>query len=269
MKLSRGLQSFWTLLSSYCIFAVAIALFNRWSMGASAGAITLLLEGIGLLALLAYIKSALVKGLPQEWKYRTHSKPDFIGLDPDQLWLYQQTSILESLGFKKLIDFELEGSSNPGLARLFIHPQQYCWVEVSQIRATSGEMSGEIITQTAISSILDEEWTISNVNRAPFSFEGISYIWRHPRKLRMFLPNISLAEMFENHLRFRQKMLTDLGITLSTDLSWNAYQEAQQRYLDHMKRSLQRKPLLVSMIEATQFELNPKSEWLGDYRKLL
>ncbi len=229
----------------------------------------MLLTGIGLFALLTYIKFILVKGLPREWKYKTHSHPDFISLDPDHEWLHQQTSILKSLGFEKLVDFELEGTSNPGLARLLIHPQQYCWAEISQIKATSGEMRGETITQTAISSIFDKEWTISSANRAPFSFDGISYIWRHPRKLRMFLPNISLTEMFENHLRFRQRMLTSLSITLSTDLSWNAYQEAQQHYLEHMKRSLRRKPLLVSMIEATQFELKPKFEWLGDYGKLL
>ncbi|MDM9381872.1 hypothetical protein QUB80_14300 [Chlorogloeopsis sp. ULAP01] len=30
---------------------------------------------------------------------------------------------------------------------------------------------------------------------------------------------------------------------------------------------MRRKPLLLSILEATLFELNPKSEWLGDYPK--
>ncbi len=34
------------------------------------------------------------------------------------------------------------------------------------------------------------------------------------------------------------------------------------------KQTFRRKSLLLAMLEATLFEINPKSEWLGDYPKV-
>jgi hypothetical protein len=62
-------------------------------------------------------------------------------------------------------------------------------------------------------------------------------------------------------------MLIDLGITVSTDVSWEVFRNLQQKSIILCKQIMRRKPLLLSILEATLFELNPKSEWLGDYPK--
>ena len=72
----------------------------------------------------------------------------------------------------------------------------------------------------------------------------------------------------QSHLRFRQQMLTDLGITVSTDVSWDAYGTLEQQATIFRKQTFRQKNLLLAMLEATLFEINPKSEWLGDYPKV-
>jgi hypothetical protein len=54
-----------------------------------------------------------------------------------------------------------------------------------------------------------------------------------------------------------------------TDVSWENYVQLQQVGVIYRKRSLRGKIILLAMIEVTQFELNPKSEWLGDYAKFV
>ncbi|MDF0554877.1 hypothetical protein [Kamptonema sp. UHCC 0994] len=73
--------------------------------------------------------------------------------------------------------------------------------------------------------------------------------------------------MLQKHLEFRQRMIGDLGIKVLTDVSWENYVKIVQESVIYRKRSLKRKNLLLAMIEVTLFELNPKSEWLGDYAK--
>ena len=119
-----------------------------------------------------------------------------------------------------------------------------------------------------IASNLAEGWQLATVNREASIKDGISYgFWRNPKSLRTHHPEISLAELLEKHLEFRQRMIMDLGITVLTDISWENYVQIQREGVIYRKRSLRGKILLLAMIEVTQFELNPKSEWLGDYGK--
>ena len=64
-------------------------------------------------------------------------------------------------------------------------------------------------------------------------------------------------------------MQTDLGIALLRDISWENYVRLEEDAVAYRKQALKKKILLLAMIEVTKFELNPKSEWLGDYAKLV
>ncbi|QSJ19987.1 hypothetical protein JYQ62_15500 [Nostoc sp. UHCC 0702] len=68
-------------------------------------------------------------------------------------------------------------------------------------------------------------------------------------------------------MNFRQQILTNLGITVATDVSWQTYKNLERQATISRKQSFRHKNLLLAMLEATLFEMHPKSEWLGDYPK--
>jgi hypothetical protein len=171
-----------------------------------------------------------------------------------------QTSTLESLGFVQLMDWKAEPGN--GFVRCFAHPQQYCFAEIGQLFNETGEA---IAQHSTIFSLLEQDWVIGEINREVCSGDGISYIWRHPKEIRTYSPNLNLDELLETHLRLRQKILVDLGISLLTDVSWSAFCNLEKQSTLRRKQTLKRKNLLLAMLEATLFERNPKSQWLGDY----
>ncbi|WP_235082972.1 hypothetical protein [Chlorogloeopsis fritschii] len=213
-----------------------------------------------LIWFLSHLKSQLLQALPDEWKFEVAVLADYPLLNLS--WLREQTSILESLGFVQLMDYKVEPDT--GFARCFAHLQHYCLAEICQIFGENGET---IVQSISIFSILEQDWVVGAINREVNQNDGIAYIWRHPKKVGTYYPNISLDEFLQAHLRFRQQMLDDLGITVSTDVSWFAFRNLEQQATIYRKQTMRRKPLFLSILEATLFELNPKSEWLGDYPK--
>ncbi|MDM9381873.1 hypothetical protein QUB80_14305 [Chlorogloeopsis sp. ULAP01] len=130
-------------------------------------------------------------------------------------WLGNQTSTLESLGFVQLMDYKVEPGT--GFARCFAHPQHYCFAEIGQIFGANGEA---IVEHCTVFSIVEQDWVVGAINREVNQNDGIAYIWRHPKKVGTYYQNVSFDEFFQAHLRFRQQILDDLGITVSTDVSW-------------------------------------------------
>ncbi|CBN57904.1 MULTISPECIES: hypothetical protein [Kamptonema] len=261
MKSSSAAQIFWSILSSFIFVCLIPILAIFYWFGLKVGLVITFLFSLCFLWLLSYIKSKLLMGMPDEFKYQSAIVTDNPLLNIT--WLQQQTSALESLGFVQLIDYKT--GENPGLGRCFAHPQHYCYAEVTQSFQKTGEL---LIRQIAISSNLDEGWQLGTVNRQANVIDSIPYgFWRNPKSVRICYPDLSLEEVFEKHLEFRQRMVADLGITVLTDVSWENYVKIEQEATTYRKRSLKRKNLLLAMIEVTLFELNPKSEWLGDYAK--
>ncbi|WP_434686857.1 hypothetical protein [Pseudanabaena minima] len=64
-------------------------------------------------------------------------------------------------------------------------------------------------------------------------------------------------------------MITNIGVSVLTDVSWDNYVNKQQEGTIYRKKAMKQKSLLLAMIEVTKFELNPKSEWLEDYAKFI
>ena len=85
--------------------------------------------------------------------------------------------------------------------------------------------------------------------------------------LLWFLSNVNLNQLLQNHLNFRQQILTNLCITVAIDVSWQTYKNLERQATIFRKQSFRHKNLLLAMLEATLFEMHPKSEWLGDYPK--
>lgn len=264
MKLSNATQNFWSQIKNYILASViTIALafyFYGWQVGST---ITFFLV-LCFLWLLTDIKEKLIRSLPDSFEYETAAVEDYPFLNFN--WLQRQTEELQSLGFVQIMDYK--PSKTSAFGRCFAHPEQYCYAEVNEIFQPNGESFSR---NAAIMSGLDQGWSLGSVNReVNNNSDSFSYgFWNNPKNVRIYYPETRLEELFHKHLQMRQQMINDIGISLLTDVSWNNYVEKQQEAAIYRKRSVRQKMLLLAMIEMTKFELNPKSEWWGDYAKFI
>lgn len=271
MQLSTGIKNFWMSVIIYLVVGCCLFLYFVGSNGWKLTNLLNLPDLIGLIIVVAvaifpllwflsHLKSQLVKVLPDEVQFKKVSYIDYPWLDLASL--SAQTHTLESLGFIQLVDQDVP--STLGFARRFAHPQKYCFAEIGQMF----QVTGEILTQHfSIFSALEEDWILAEINREVNHADAISYIWRHPKQIRRYHPNIKLDEIFQAHLEFRQQILTDLKINSLTDTSWSYLQKLEEEGVIFRKQTMRGKNILISMLETTLFEMNPQSEWLGDYPK--
>ncbi|BAZ49090.1 hypothetical protein NIES4103_17010 [Nostoc sp. NIES-4103] len=271
MKLSKGIQTFWIALGSHILLSLSLFLSflagNDWRLtnmlslpDLTGFTLVVALVIFPLLWFLSNLKLQLLQSIPNEWQFKVAVLADYPQLDLS--WLQQQTTNLESLGFVQLMDYNVD--SGNGFARCFAHPQEYCFAEIGQIFQKNGEA---IAINSSIFSLLEQDWIVAVINREVNQNDAIPYMWRHSKHVRTFDPNIHLNELLQNHLSFRQQILNDLGINLATDVSWQTYKNIERQATILRKQSFRRKNLLLAMLEATLFEIKPKSEWLGDYPK--
>lgn len=271
MKLSRGLEKFWVAVGSYLLLDLILFFYvlaaHNWKFpnllslpDLIAFIIVISLGFFPFLWFLFNLKSQILQALPDQWQFKVAVLADYPQLD--LAWLQQQTNTLESLGFVQLMDCKVEPGN--GFARCFAHPQQYCFSQIGQIFKDTGEIIAEHCT---IFSLLEQDWAVAEINREVNSHDAIAYIWRHPKQIRTYHANINLDELLQAHLRLRQQILVDLSITVLTDVSWFALRNLEQQATILRKQTIRRKNLLLTMLEATLFEMNPKSQWLGDYPK--
>ncbi|MDX2212184.1 MAG: hypothetical protein SFY66_02735 [Oculatellaceae cyanobacterium bins.114] len=259
MRLSSGIQQFWFVIGSSLFWAALVTglvvYFSGWQNGVLAAAIMLFFTGWEVHS----IKQKLMRSLPDQLDFQPVTPNDF-AFQLDVAVLEQQTKELEALGFVHLQDYALQPTS--GLARCFAHPQHYCFAEVGQIFGADGKM---INANPVILSNLSQNWTLAHVRGDLISSSSISLLWRNPQNVGIYHPNTSLEDLLQIHVKFRQKMVNDLAITVMTDVSWDAYKAGQQQAASDRKHRFQRRSLLIGMVKATLFELNPTLEWLGNY----
>jgi Ca2+/Na+ antiporter len=262
-KLSRGTQNFWTQIIIYIIFStftivVAFQLYGWQLAGTSA-----FLLFIYFLWLLFDIKRKLIRSLTNKFEYKTVDIKDYSLLDFN--WFQEQTDELKLLGFVQIRDYTT--GKTQGFARCFAHPENHCYAEINEsFRANGASFS----RNTVIMSELTQDWSLSSINHEANTTASIAYgFWRNPKSVRIYQDELSLDELLNRHLQMRQQMINDIGVSLLTDVSWDNYVEKQQEAAIYRNQSLKRKFLLLAMINVTKFELNPKSEWLGDYAKFI
>lgn len=263
MKLSQGTGNFWSQITNYILSsAVTIALaffFYGWPL---CSIVTVFLF-LCFIWLLSDIKKKLLRVLPDNFEYQLAVLEDYPLLN--LTWLDQQTRELEELGFVKLIDYKTGNS--PAFGRCFAHFQNYCYAEINEVFTPTGESFARNIV---INSSLDQGWTLGTINRPPNNTDSLSYgLWPNPKSVRTYHPSISLENLLQKHLQMRQRMINDIGVILLTDISWENYVQKQQEGVIYRKKALKESCLLLGMMKVRQFELNPKSEWLGDYANFL
>ncbi|MBW4473441.1 MAG: hypothetical protein KME45_24155 [Stenomitos rutilans HA7619-LM2] len=223
-------------------------------------AIALLVSLLPLIVFLEVLMKLLfMNAIPDKIGYQPVELATVRGIDRDALTTY--TIRLESLGFIKLLDFQLAKPST-GNARLFSHPKHHCFVEV-------GQLVGRTPMHCSVISVLDQGWRLGTTDRPLSSLSATAYaFFRQPRNLYRYQPSGDLNQLLQSHLELRQQLLADLQLQVIQDNSVQTFFEVEQRVRTQQKQALWRKSILVCLVEMLLFSLNPKDEWLGEYADL-
>ncbi|BAT55044.1 hypothetical protein NOS3756_40220 [Nostoc sp. NIES-3756] len=269
MQLSTGIQKFWIALANYLVLGLMLFLYllagNGWKltnllslpdlMGLT---IVVALVLFPLLWFLGNIKTQMLQALPNERHFKAAVVTDYPQLD--LFWLQEETKDLEALGFVQLMDYKVEPGNS--FARSFAHPQHHCFAEIGQLFTDTKDKPEKY---SYMYSSLTKNWDLTTINRQVHRLDATAYIGQHPKSVRKYHPEVYFDELLEQHLSLRRQMLNNLGISVITNISWSEYKSLGQQATISRKTIVRRKKLLLAMLEATLFEINPKSEWLGDY----
>ena len=191
------------------------------------------------------------------WKYISTQTEAWPELDQDELSRY--TSELERLGFVRLTDYTFPSSKS--MARLFAHPEKFCFAEVGQF--------SKFPMFCSISCALEKHWVLGVTNMSPsLTMSAISYAFlRQPRLLIKKIANGNVNLMLDSLLDWRDRVSNDLGLDLIQDMNAETYFNRDRNIAISRRRSLLSKSIIWGLLEMLWFYLNPKSEWLGDYSK--
>lgn len=198
---------------------------------------------------------------------RNYKKPVFILSQPqnhDFLDLEKFNSYtidLEKLGFVQLMDCSLASAPTQVMGRFLVHPQEYCFAEIYQIK--------NMPVFYSISSHLEQNWSlivsIAQPNATSYVFSSQSKnLIKHINDINATSPSI----LFDILLQWRPKILSKLDINCIQDTSAECHIRWQEQMIQAKKNTLLKKSMILSLIEIIRFNSNPKTEWLGEYKKL-
>lgn len=171
------------------------------------------------------------------------------------------TEAFLALGFTHLMDYRLETeleNQGKGFARLFAHPEEYCFAEINQAFASGGTAS---TMGCNLTSYLEEGWSFSTGNRRPTS---TLYVLRRPKGLWLSQPNEPPEKLLQVHLKRRNKIARDLGLDLLTDTEAEAHFDHERQAARDRKKAVQGRSFVRVAFDMWFFERNPRYEWMGD-----
>ena len=173
--------------------------------------------------------------------------------------LEHYTIELEELGFVQLMDYT--SPSMQGMARLFAHPKELCFVEIGQVKTVPMFCS--------ISSDLQNNWTLA-VTNLPFQTlsSAIRYaFFRQPKTLVQHFDNASASFLLASLISWRQEVSEELGINPIADMTAETYLEKERSKRIQTRHFLLSQSITLGLLRMGWFSLNPTAEWLGDYPK--
>ncbi len=255
MSARKSLLNVWRVVTIYYIFNFLFLGTLVWLSGWKSALLVAVVAGYFHVMWWIELKAKILKNFPREFRCLPTHLEEFDSLDLKSLYCY--TEALESLGFIKLVDYKTESAT--GLARVFRHPQFYCFADVFQLFPRGKEPTPVLCT---LHSYMEDDWILSTTTVKP---DGIKRMWRSPRVLWTYHLSATPTELFQYHLQRRQQMQDELDAEVLKKLSWEFYFMQQQNSSIRRRETFQNKNIIIALIEATLFEMNPASEWMGDY----
>jgi hypothetical protein len=265
MALSPGLKKFWGLIGGLSIIGCGLAIGLIYSKGLFAGGIAAVVVLTIVSTLISSIQLQLVNAVSTPPKATPCDLADHQGYD--EPWFEHHTLTLEDLGFKQLTDCHLKAKTTT-VAKFFYHTEHQCFAELLQSGIQSpNRLENNLIYRRTIVSCLNPDWTLIDFDRANLPLDGLTYMWRNPQEIRHYRNTESLREMLTLHLNDRTTILRNLKTTLRFEPTWEEFQAYETQVYARIRKTLLRRNLIIALLEATLYELKPKTTWLGDYGK--
>lgn len=229
-------QYFWMMLGLPSFLAAAIA----W---------ILVIEIITKLMLLKAVPPFVVNQTSLE----AHSH---LNLDTELFDYY--CSELEAIGFEKLTDYT--SPSIKGMARLFYYPQHNCYAEVGMLAGFSAICS--------IVSGFEQDWFFAATNNnMSTNMKAISHVFLSLPRIMHKTFNEEPRILFNSFLSWQSEIKQNLSVEVIAVTDEEMYFAWERGRRKIQRQRLSRKSVIVSLIKMLLFSLNPKSEWMGDYKK--
>ena len=177
----------------------------------------------------------------------------------DTVKLKYYDSELNKLGFNKIVDYAI--NEMVGTTRLYHHPEHNCFAEVG--------FAKDIPVFCSIIAAYEARWSLiitngqlpRNTSAIMFAFLSLSRdIYKRLSEEPIFL--------FETFLVWNQEISKTLEVSILEEKTADFYFELNRKRRNQQKNSLMKKSISLCLIKMWMFIKKPKSEWLGDYRKL-
>lgn len=190
------------------------------------------------------------------------AEPEFwLSSSLSELSIY--TSQLEQLGFVPLTDYTtlMSKKTQRPIVRLFANPHERCFAEVGVV--------GNLPMFCTISSHLENGWTLGVTNaKASNVLNSTWYAFlRLPNRLGKCVEGEPIESLFRTFLDWRGEILQDLNLEPIQKVNAEVYFKKEQEVRAHQRSALLRKSVFWSFIEMISFSQNPKTEWLGAYKR--
>ena len=187
----------------------------------------------------------------------------------DAAALERYTREFESMGFVRLLDTSpvSDAPNRPAtFYRLLVHTGHHCFAGISQIFQKG---KSPLPMKCAITSHLQDGWSIGFSDRKPLP-GGV--LIRRPKALAVSMPEAQPPELLQSFLTFRQQFCFDLGLSLLTNDTVEAYIANAQQAAADIKEAVKRKNFFAGVPQFYYRKLalvktRPEYTWLGDYPK--
>lgn len=213
------------------------------------------------------MKKRVLNNMATSYSFPPATPAQFPSLDLNTLDRY--TREFESMGFTYLTDFSLvadRGNHPASFCRLMAHTGRHCFAEINQV-FPAGKPA--LPLKCSIQSCLQDGWTIGFSNRKPLA---ASNFLRRAKAIGVSMPDVNTAKLLQSFLRMRDQVTMDLGVSVKTDDTLEAYIQKTQRAAQDMRQAVQKKNFGVRIPQYYFRKLalqktKPEYVWLGDYPK--
>jgi hypothetical protein len=270
----ESLNTFFKTLGFVAFYAAIIPFVITWWFSGSLPQAIAMAFGFSILAIIFFcgtVKAQIMQSIviPKFASVNLEANPnEYERLDLQKLEDYSQA--IYSLGFMHLGDIalvpEAEGHGS-GVARITYHPEHSCFAEIAQ-NFSPTDPNQDISMRCVFGSLMDKDWILSTSNIADLN--GLVYMMHRPKNLWQRFPEYgidAISDLLSKHFELRQEICNTLNLEVQTNLSIESYILHEENEGVSRHKIMEKKRILFALIEAYLFELNPKSEWLGDYTK--
>jgi hypothetical protein len=246
--------------SEFATYRFALPLFPGRT-GSPGRSLSLEIGGSLLTLLLiwaVFLKPMILTAAPSTTEYVDANPDDYPKLDRIRWNSY--SAELEALGFVRLRDVRMSNSLTGGIARVFLHPKSNCYASVHQVFAPKAPP-----LSFGFTSYLGEDWSIGHGIAKPLSGNAIT---RTKHKLSFSCPDMTLEQLYPEHLARRDKIANDLGLALVTPQGFETYQERSNLEAQARRDLIRGTNPIAIALKVYWARLRPLSNnWLGDYPK--